>query len=50
MVENCSGCKHAIFDEKWGEYKCAVKKRRCTAAEASIGCARWTKKEKGKEK
>lgn len=22
-MENCLTCKHAIFNERWGEYKCA---------------------------
>ena len=22
-MENCKTCKHAIFNERWGEYKCA---------------------------
>lgn len=22
---NCSVCEHAIFDAKWGEYKCEMK-------------------------
>ena len=21
-MHNCSNCKFALFDEKWGEYKC----------------------------
>lgn len=22
MESNCTTCKHAVFDEMWGEYKC----------------------------
>jgi hypothetical protein len=22
MARNCKTCKHARFDERWGEYKC----------------------------
>lgn len=25
-MKNCTNCKHAIFDEIWGEYKCVVYK------------------------
>ena len=24
MAENCKTCKHSIFDEIWGDYKCKV--------------------------
>lgn len=50
MVKNCKDCKHSIFDEQWGEFKCAVKKRKCTPDETKHGCVRWAKKEKEKEK
>ena len=23
-VKDCSNCENAIFDEKWGEYKCSI--------------------------
>lgn len=26
-MKNCTNCKHAIFDEIWGEYKCTVYER-----------------------
>ena len=26
-MKNCTNCKHAIFDEIWGEYTCTVYER-----------------------
>ena len=26
-MNSCANCGHAIFDAKWGEYKCEIKKR-----------------------
>lgn len=52
MVD-CKNCKHAIFDELWGEYKCKIKERYIyyTRVEA-IDCAHYEKKpvEKKEEK
>jgi hypothetical protein len=52
MVEfqGCSGCKNAIFNERWGEYKCKVKQRTCTYNELLLGCVNWAKKEEEKKK
>lgn len=41
-MNNCRNCEHAIFDEEWGEFKCEVHKRTCTAYETKLGgCNNW---------
>lgn len=42
-METCSTCKHGIFDETLGEWKCAVKKRYVVISE-SICCNDFKKK------
>ena len=27
-MDNCINCKHALFDEIWGEYKCRIDKKK----------------------
>lgn len=48
-MNNCKNCKHSIFNEQWGEFKCAVRKRTCIEGEVRHGCVRWSKKEKEKK-
>lgn len=36
--KNCSTCNHAVFDNRWGDYKCKALGRRCTADEKLNGC------------
>lgn len=43
-MNNCKNCEHAIFDEKWGEYKCGAKHRTCIVSEVESGCERWKEK------
>ena len=49
-MKNCKNCGLAIFDEKWGEFKCLSKERRCTEDEVKNGCVRWSKKKDTKNK
>lgn len=48
-MNKCANCKHSIFNEQWGEFKCAVRKRTCTDEEKKYGCVRWSKKDKEKK-
>ena len=40
-MDNCSNCKHALFDEIWGEYKCKIdKKKHCLEGQlAGVKCS-----------
>lgn len=40
---NCVKCKHAIFDELWGEYKCAIRKLRIRNPEDYTSCKDYKK-------
>ena len=42
-TSNCLKCKHAIFDEQWGEYKCGILKHRIYNPEAHTGCKDYKK-------
>lgn len=39
----CETCKHAIFDEKWGEYKCGVSYLYMYHAFTMIECEHYEK-------
>lgn len=41
-MNNCKNCGNAIFDDKWGEYKCYVKQRACAGSELRNGCDDWS--------
>lgn len=43
-MNNCKNCGNAIFDNKWGEYKCYIKQRTCVRSELTKGCDDWSKK------
>ena len=43
-METCVNCKHAIFDEILGEYKCAVKKRYVQVMMTKYTCKDFKKK------
>ena len=44
----CPECKHAIFDETWGEYKCQVLKIRIPDITKYANCKNYAKKESKK--
>ena len=46
ITDSCKNCKHAIFDETWGEYKCWVSKLRVYRILTSEECD-WYEKKKG---
>ena len=39
----CSKCKHAIFDEVFGEYKCGIRHIRIYNPEKYAGCEHYEK-------
>lgn len=39
----CSSCSHAMWDTKWGEYKCNKKQRTCNDSELAMGCDQFEK-------
>lgn len=41
-MNNCKNCGNAIYDGRWGEYKCYVKQRVCVATEVKNGCSDWS--------
>lgn len=43
-MNNCKDCKHSIFDELWGEYKCKVLKRRVYILLDKDECPNYEKK------
>lgn len=46
-MANCANCKHSVFDETWGEYKCKVFERRIYILLDSSECKKYeAKKEK----
>ena len=40
----CSECANAIFDETWGEFKCAVRKVRIQNVDEATKCRDYKKK------
>ena len=40
---NCTTCKHSIFEELFGEYKCKKNLRTCTESEVIMGCNQYEK-------
>lgn len=43
-MSKCESCRHAIFDEVWGEHKCLVRKVRTTDAGNVESCALFMEK------
>ena len=43
-METCANCKHGIFDETLGEWKCAVKKRYVSIMQNKYTCKDFKKK------
>lgn len=39
----CDDCKHMVFDEQWGEYKCKKKLIRIYKPEEQENCKDYTK-------
>lgn len=37
-MNTCKKCANRIFDEKWGEYKCTVHKRRIRKLDEYLAC------------
>ena len=37
-MNNCTNCANAIFDEVWGEYKCAISQHRIYDVDAHANC------------
>ena len=46
VIKNCKNCANAIFDERWGEYKCKVHKHRIRDVDKYVDCAKHKSKEK----
>ena len=42
----CKSCKHSVFDEKWGEYKCKKKQIRIYNAKKYENCEDYERKKK----
>lgn len=42
----CVNCEHAVFDERWGEYKCKKKKHKIYSDTESANCKDYNKKGK----
>lgn len=49
-MENCKTCKHSVFDEIYGEYKCKKRERRIYILLDSSECSFYEKGPKKKEK
>lgn len=47
VMQDCTECTHAIFDEVWGEYKCDVHKRYVKDFDKNTKCVHY---EKGSKK
>lgn len=39
----CENCINSLFDDRWGDYKCKKKQRRCTETEVAMGCSQFQK-------
>ena len=48
-MENCKTCKHSVFDEIYGEYKCKKRERRIPILLDSSECKFYKKGPKKKE-
>lgn len=44
-MANCRDCKHAIFDDVWGEYKCAEHEQVIYDLDEYSGCKVYEKGE-----
>lgn len=49
MDIKCKGCKHSIFDETWGEYKCKKLYRRIYDPASGENCALFEADNKDKK-
>ena len=47
-MDTCKNCANHIFDEQWGEYKCAVYAHRIYDIDKYIGCESHKKKQEEK--
>lgn len=47
-MENCKTCEHAVFDEKYGEYKCKKRLTRIYILLNSEECKEYKKKKEDK--
>lgn len=43
MIQNCTTCENAIFDELWGEYKCKVRQTTIPILLDSTECSDYKK-------
>lgn len=43
-MATCADCKHSVFDETWGEYKCKAFERRVYILLDSTECPKYKKK------
>ena len=48
-MDNCKDCAHAIFDERWGEYKCKERACKVPVLLNSYECRFYKKKDKNEE-
>lgn len=46
---HCDSCAHAIFDEQWGEWKCAKRCRRIYNISDASYCKDYIEKKKEKK-
>ena len=44
--KDCTTCNRAVFDEKWGEYKCLKRQIHIYNVDERDGCKDWQKKRK----
>lgn len=44
MLDRRKECEHAIFDETWGEYKCAYHKVKIYKSQGCKGCEHYQKR------
>ena len=49
-MSDCKSCKHSKFDEKWGEYKCLVLKRKFIKSGDIAECSEYKPKNKETKK
>ena len=42
-MANCKDCKHSVFDEVWGEYKCEVRLTRIYDITEKAKCKDYSK-------
>lgn len=48
-IRNCSSCRHMIFDELWGEYKCLVYQHRIYDVKEIEECDDWLRRQASKD-